>query len=461
MLKFFNTLTRKLESFKPIKKWQVGMYTCGPTVYNYAHIGNFRAYIFEDLLKRYLKYKGFKVTQVMNRTDVDDKTIKGSQEAKIPLEEFTGKYKKAFEEDIKALNIDPAEINPEATKHIKEMVWLIKTLLKKGCAYKSEDGSVYFSIDKFKGYGKLSHLNIEELKSGARVKQDEYEKQNVADFVLWKSWDSKDGDVYWQTDLGKGRPGWHIECSAMSTKYLGKTFDIHTGGTDNIFPHHENEIAQTEAATGKKFVNYWMHCEHLLVDGRKMSKSLGNFYTLRDLLSKGYDTKSIRYLLLSTHYRKPLNFTFEDLDAAKSAVKRMEEFKLFLDDTKGKGDKKVGKTISKAAKEFEAAMDDDLNISAALAPIFVMMSEARKIDLSKENAEKIKAQIFRFDEVLGLNLRQVKKLKLDEDIEALVRKRELARKDKNWKESDKIRDDLKAKGIILEDTPEGIKWRRA
>ena len=459
MLKLYNTLTRKLETFKPIKKNKVGMYTCGPTVYNYAHIGNFRAYIFEDLLKRYLKYKGYKVKQVMNRTDVDDKTIKGSREQGMPLKDFTAKYKKSFEEDIATLNIDRAEINPEATTHIKEMVSLIKQLLKKGYAYKSEDGSIYFNIKKFKSYGKLAHIKTKNLKAGARVKQDEYDKQGLADFALWKAWNNEDGDVFWETELGKGRPGWHIECSAMSMKYLGKTFDIHTGGTDNMFPHHENEKAQSEAATGKKFVNYWLHCEHLMVEGKKMSKSLGNFYTLRDLLSKGYNPKAIRFALISAHYRKPLNFTFEELEAATTAVKKLEEFKLYLDNAKGKA--KAGKIIITATKEFDTAMDDDLNISAAMAAVFKLATEARKLYLSKEEAGKARKLLLKLDEVLGLNLKEVKELELEKDIESLVQKREKARKEKNWAEADRIRELLKSKGIALEDSAEGVRWRKA
>ena len=459
MLKLYNTLTRKLEAFKPIKAGNAGMYTCGPTVYNYAHIGNFRAYIFEDLLKRYLKYKGYKVKQVMNRTDVDDKTIKGSQEQGMPLNEFTARYKKAFEEDTAALNIDKAEINPEATAHIKEMVALIKQLLKKGYAYKSEDGSIYFNIKKFKSYGKLANIETKNLKAGARVKQDEYDKQGLADFALWKSWSKEDGSVFWETELGKGRPGWHIECSAMSMKYLGKTFDIHTGGIDNMFPHHENERAQSEAATGKKFVNYWLHCEHLMVDGKKMSKSLGNFYTLRDLLAKGHNPKAIRYALMSTHYRKPLNFTFEELEAANTAVKKLEELKLYLDNSDGRA--KAGKTTAKAARDFEEAMDDNLNISAALAAVFNLATEARKLDLSRKEAAKAKKLLLKFDEVLGLNLKKVKELELDRDIEALVQQRENARKEKNWAEADRIRELLKSKGIALEDSAEGVRWRKA
>ncbi|MEM7819165.1 MAG: cysteine--tRNA ligase, partial [Candidatus Aenigmatarchaeota archaeon] len=291
VLKLFNTLTRKKEVFKPIKKNEVRMYTCGPTVYDFAHIGNFRTYVWQDILKRWLLFKGFKVKHVMNLTDIDDKTIKGAREQGISLREFTEKYIKAFFEDSKTLNLLPADVYPRATEHIREIVELIKILIEKGYAYKGEDGSIYYDISKFKDYGKLSKLKIKELKAGARVKSDSYTKEEAYDFALWKAWDPEDGEVFFETEIGKGRPGWHIECSAMSMKYLGETFDIHTGGVDLIFPHHENEIAQSEAATGKKFVNYWLHAEHLIVEGRKMSKSLGNFYTLRDLLAKGYDPR--------------------------------------------------------------------------------------------------------------------------------------------------------------------------
>jgi len=287
-LRFFNTITRKKEEFVSIEPGKVGMYTCGPTVYDYAHIGNFRTYMFEDLLRRYLEYKGYEVTQVMNITDVDDKTIAGSRAKKVSLSEYTKKYIDAFFDDLDTLNIERADFYPEATTHIKEMVELVKKLLDKGFAYRS-DGDIYFKLSSFKDYGKLSKMKLENLKIGARVGKDEYEKEEASDFALWKGWDEKDGDVFWETEIGKGRPGWHIECSAMSMKYLGEHFDIHTGGIDNMFPHHENEIAQSESATGKKFVNFWLHSLHLIVEGKKMSKSLGNIYTLRDILEKGYN----------------------------------------------------------------------------------------------------------------------------------------------------------------------------
>jgi len=336
-LRFYDTLSKKLKVFTSLTPGKVRMYTCGPTVYNYAHIGNFRTYIFEDLLRRYLKFKGFEVTQVMNLTDVEDKVIKAVMETGMPLAELSQKYIDAFFEDLDTLGIEHAEVYPKATEHIDEIVKLIQKLMDKGFAYRSDDGSIYYSIGKFPEYGKLSGKKPEDLIPGARVSHDEYDKEQWADFALWKAWDTDDGDIYWETELGKGRPGWHIECSAMSMKYLGETFDIHTGGEDNIFPHHENEIAQSEAATEKIFVKYWLHSRHLMIDGKKMSKSFGNFYTLRDILNKGYTPMSIRYLLISTHYRQQLNLTFKGLDAAKTSIERLSEFRSMLSEYAHKG----------------------------------------------------------------------------------------------------------------------------
>jgi cysteinyl-tRNA synthetase len=462
---FFNTLTRKKEVFKPLEADKVKMYTCGPTVYDFAHIGNFRAFLFEDLLKRWLVSRGFKVTHVMNLTDVDDKTIKGSQKQQVPLKQFTDFYVKAFFEDIKALNIQPADVYPKATDHIPEMVALIKTLMAKGYAYRGEDGSIYYAISKFPDYGKLSKIKTAELKAGARVSQDEYAKEEAQDFALWKTWTPEDGDVYWETELGKGRPGWHIECSAMSMKYLGETFDIHCGGVDNIFPHHENEIAQSEAATGKKFVNYWLHNEHLLVEGKKMAKRFGNFYTLRDLLAKGYDPIAIRYLLLSTHYRQQFNFTFEGLEAAKGAVDRLRNFVRRLHDTDGKDSKgKVAVLASKLEACFGGSMDDDLDIGTALASLFDFVREINNLldanRVSKAEAAEVGGLIMQIDAVLGV-IGEVKMQEaLPAEIDALVQKREEARKAKNWKEADAIRTQLKAMGIVLEDTAQGVRWHK-
>jgi len=462
---FFNTLTRRKEAFVPLDAGKVKMYTCGPTVYDFAHIGNFRAFLFEDLLKRWLVQRALKVTHVMNLTDIDDKTIKGSQKQGVPLREFTDFYVKAFFEDTKALNIQPADIYPKATDHIPEMVALIKTLMTKGYAYRGEDGSIYYAVCKFAGYGKLSKIKVDELKAGARVSQDEYAKEEAQDFALWKAWTPDDGDVFWEMELGKGRPGWHIECSAMSMKYLGETFDIHCGGVDNMFPHHENEIAQSEAATGKSFVNYWMHNEHLQVQGKKMSKSLGNFYTLRDLLAKGYDPIAIRYLLMSTHYRQQFNFTFEGLEAAKGAVDRLRNFVRRLHDTDGKeSGGKVATFIAKTEACFGGSMDDDLNIGIALATLFDFVREINNLldanRVSKAEAAEVGGLMMHFDEVLGVIGKVEVEESLPTDIDALVQKREEARKAKSWKEADAIRAQLKAMGIVLEDTAQGVRWHK-
>ena len=462
-LKLYNTLTRKKEVFKPLKENIVKLYTCGPTVWDYAHIGNFRAYICSDILKRYLKYKGFKVKHVMNITDVDDKTIKGANKEEISLKEFTRKYQKAFFEDIETLNIDKADVFPRATEHVKEMISIIKKLLKNKTAYESEDGSVYYDISKFKGYGSLSHTKLKELEAGKRVKQDQYEKEQAQDFALWKAYDKEDGNVVWKTEIGNGRPGWHIECSAMSMKYLGEHFDIHAGGVDLIFPHHENEIAQSEASTNKKFVNYWFHNEHLLVDGHKMSKSLGNFYTLRDLLNKGYNPKAIRYLLLSANYRVQLNFTEEAVKAADNAVQRLNDFMIKLKEIKNKVDNKnINKIIQKTQDEFEEAMDDDLNISIALSHIFELVKEVNTLIMQnrvgKNNAKKIIKFMHDIDKVLGIL--EEKEGKLSAELKKLIEEREKARKENNYEKADKIRQQLKEKGIVLEDTKDGVRWKK-
>ena len=428
-LKLYNTLTRRKEVFKPLKGKVVGIYSCGPTVYGFAHIGNFRAYIFSDLLRRYLKYKGYKVKQVMNLTDVDDKTIKGSRNRGIPLAEYTLKYKQAFFENIKTLNIGQVEVYPEATKHIREMVGLVKKLLKKGYAYQSGDGSIYYDISKFADYGKLAHLDMDGLKEGARIKHDEYAKEKAQDFALWKAYDNEDGDVFWQTELGKGRPGWHIECSAMSMKYLGNSFDIHTGGVDLIFPHHTNEIAQSEGATGKKFVNYWLHNEHLLVDGRKMSKSLGNFFTLRDLLNKCHKPMAIRYILLTTHYRQQLNFTEESLKAAENAVERLNNLIFNLRNVTSASDNKAADRLIEQTKiKFERKMDDDLNISEALAVIFDFVRDVNKLidtnRISRKNAKDVIESMKKFDTVIGVI--DFKEESIDKEILGLAEEREKA-----------------------------------
>jgi cysteinyl-tRNA synthetase len=461
-LKIFNTLTRKKEDFKPIKKGEVALYTCGPTVYNYVHIGNLRAMMAYDLFKRYLKYKGLIVKHVMNITDVDDKTIRDSQKTGKTLKEFTEFYTKSFFEDLETLNIEKADIIPKATEEIKGMVELVKILLEKNIAYKSEDG-IYFSIEKFNEYGKLALLDLKKLKEGAsgRVNADEYDKESAHDFVLWKFWNCEDGDVFWETEIGKGRPGWHIECSVMSSKYLGQPFDVHMGGVDLIFPHHTNEIAQSEAAYDKKFCNYWIHNAHLIVNGEKMSKSLGNFYTLRDLLDKGYDANAIRYELISTHYRQKLDFIEKNLSNIKEVLQRFYDFLDKLEEIDSTEDnKEVNDLIKKAENKFEESMDNDLNLSGALASIFDFMTSVNKImdSISKNDAQKIKEIMLKFDSVLCVMKHE--KGTLDKDVDVLVQEREQARKNKDFATADKIRDDLKAQGIILEDTPKGVRWKK-
>jgi len=464
MITFYNDLTKKKEEFVPIEDKKVGIYSCGPTVYNYAHIGNLRSFVFVDLLKRFLKYEGYKVIHVMNITDVDDKTIKGSKEEGIPLREFTRRYEKAFLEDLKALNIQIPDFMPRATEHIKEMTELIGKLYRNGYAYRAEDGSTYYSISKFKDYGKLSGIKRAELKAGARVKSDEYAKEQAEDFALWKAWTPEDGNVFWETEYGKGRPGWHIECSAMSSKYLGETFDIHTGGIDLIFPHHENEIAQSEGANGKKFVNYWLHCEHLIVEGRKMSKSLGNFYTLRDITAKGYGPISLRYLLLSTHYRSQLNFTFDGLKAAAEAVERLNNLLWNLRQASGDGSGEAEKLIVECEDEFRKSLENDLDIAGALESLFSTVRELNRLlsdgKISKEEANKCIEFLRRIDSVLGVMNWEDENSELPSDILTMIREREEARRRKDYALADRIRDELEEKGILLIDTKEGVKWKK-
>jgi cysteinyl-tRNA synthetase len=464
-LKVFNTLKKKKEEFVPLKAPNVSMYTCGPTVYNYPHIGNYRAYVFGDILKRYLKYKGFKVEHVMNITDVEDKIIRDAHKAGIKIKELTQKYENAFFEDLENLNIAGADVYPRATEHIKEMIALIQKLIDKGFAYKSDDG-IYFSIKKFKNYGKLAHIKLEELETGAsgRVKADEYSKENAHDFALWKFWTAEDDDVFWEAPFGKGRPGWHIECSAMSMKYLGEQFDIHTGGVDLIFPHHQNEIAQSEGATGKQFVKYWLHNEWLLVDNKKMSKSLGNFYSFRDLLAKGYDPVVIRYFLLATHYRTKFNFTFAGLDSAKSSLERIWGCYEKLGSVSApKHNPEVHKRIDRLKKEFTDAMDNDLDIPPALAALFEFVKDVNVMiannSLSADDGKALKETFEDADKVLGILKKKEKPL--PKELQKLVDERENARKAKDWKKSDEIRGKLKEKGIILEDSAQGVRWKRA
>lgn len=465
-LSFYNSLSHLQEDFKPITDGQIGLYTCGPTVYNFAHIGNFRAYMFEDLLKRTLAYAGFKVKHVMNLTDVDDKTIRGSQAAKLPLRTFTQQYKDAFFQDIKTLRIIPADVYPAATDHIPDMLNIIQTLFDKGIAYQAEDKSIYFSIAKWPKYGQLVHIDHEQMRSGVRVKMDEYAKESVADFALWKAYDENDGDVFWDSPWGKGRPGWHLECSAMSSRYLGKTFDIHCGGIDNMFPHHEDEIAQSEAANGVKFVNYWLHCAHLMVDGQKMSKSLGNFFTLRDILAKGYTGREIRWVLIGAHYRQSLNFSFKALDDARSSLQRIDALLARLRElapAPDKGEDEVAPVLAKAQEQFAAGLADDLNISAALAALFDLIRDLNKLmdaDVLAGKAAKLALDTFdKFDTVLAI-CQPDGDNEAPAEIQALAEARQAARKAKDFAKADQIRKDLDAQGWVIEDTPKGPRVKR-
>lgn len=463
---FFNDLTRRNEEFIPLHKDAVTIYSCGPTVYNYPHIGNYRAFLFNDLLRRYLKFSGYKVKHVMNITDVDDKTIRDSQKEGVSLKEFTNRYADAFFSDLNKLNAEPVEFYPRATDYINEMVAVISKLIAKGHTYEGDDG-IYFRISSFSSYGKLAGINVDDLKEGARVKQDEYDKENAADFVLWKKYQPDDGDVFWETKLGKGRPGWHIECSAMSTKLLGDTIDIHTGGVDLIFPHHENEIAQSECATGKQFVKYWMHNEFILVNGKKMSKSLGNFYTLRDLLDKDMDAAAIRYVLISTHYKMPLNFTFEGVESAKQSIMRLRELsgKLALAAKKDKSESNadVSGLIEKTKSDFSKNMDDDLNISGALASVFEFAKAANTLiadnALSSSDAKNCYDLLMQFDTVLGV-IGDVASEQIPIEVTDLAQERLSARKKKDWAESDRLRLKISALGYTVDDNKDGYRLKK-
>ena len=531
ILSFFNTATKRLEEFKPLHENEARLYTCGPTVYNFAHIGNFRAYVFEDILVRVLAYAGYKVTQVMNLTDVDDKTIKGCRAAGIPLKDYTKPYIDAFFEDIKTLNITPAAKYPAATDHIPEMQALIAKLFENGLAYKSDDGSVYFNVAKFPNYGHPAHIDVGGMRGGARVSQDEYEKESVGDFALWKGYTPEDGSVVWDSPWGRGRPGWHIECSAMSMKYLGETFDLHTGGIDNLFPHHANETAQAEGATGKPFVNCWLHCAHLRLNGEKMSKSLGNFYTLRDLLAKGWSGREIRFVLVGGHYRQVLNFTFDALAQARTSLARIDAFVSRLKEAAGNGERGTGNGeqgispishplspisyLDRAKEAFEKAISEDLNMPEALAALFGLIRDgntaldaaassaavpgsqfpvpgsegpeaatapnlaaiggatsaasaaptsrgiaAPNFALEEFEASKCLELLQRMDTVFGFIFFGLKDDELPADVQSQLDARAAARKAKNWAESDRIRDALRAAGWEVKDTPSGQKIRK-
>jgi cysteinyl-tRNA synthetase len=462
MLKLHNTLTGAEEEFHPLEEGVVRFYTCGPTVYDYAHVGNFRTFVFQDLLRRYLGYLNYQVVHVMNITDVDDKTIQNSRKQGMSLTEYTSKYTNDFLDDCKKLRIEIPQIMPRATEHIPEMVALIQKLEEKGYTYR-KDGSVYFNISRFPDYGKLSKTDFSGAQTGASVDSDKYDKENARDFVLWKA--KKEGEDFWETEIGPGRPGWHIECSAMSMKYLGQTFDIHCGGVDLIFPHHENEIAQSECATGKPFVRYWVHPEFLIVEGEKMSKSLGNFYTLRDLLSQCHAPESIRYLLLSVHYRKQLNFTADGLRQAQASIQRLEDFILRAQEktTPGPASPDFEQEVNSARERFKEAMDDDLNTSAALAVIFEFVRSAYQKDSQNAfgggDARLALEFINEVDRVL--NIIRPKSELLDEEIAAQIEARQAARRRRDFAEADRIRNWLLSKGILLEDTREGVRWKRS
>ena len=461
-MRIHDTLTRSMREIEPLEPGHVRLYTCGPTVYDFAHIGNFRTYVWEDLLRRTLKLHGFRVTQVMNITDIEDKIIRRMSETGRTLDEVVEPYIAAFFEDVDRLAIERAERYPRATEHIPEMIAIAETLKARGFTYESQ-GSLYFRIGAFREYGRLSHLDARETLDGARIDSDEYEKDDARDFVLWKGW--KEGEPSWESPFGRGRPGWHLECSAMSMKYLGESFDLHTGGVDNIFPHHENEIAQSECSTGAVFVKYWMHAAHLMVDGEKMAKSKGNFWTLRDLVAKGHDPRAIRFLLLSTHYRSPLNFTLAGLAQAASELQRLDT----LDDRLDREPAEAGSNpdfegrAAAAVAEFREALGDDLNVSGALGALFRLVREANaaldRRELPSGSRRALREARKVMDTVLGVLERP--KASLEAEVEALIARRAEARKTRNFAESDRIRDELLARGIVLEDTPQGVRWKRA
>jgi cysteinyl-tRNA synthetase len=464
-LSFFNTLSRSVQEFKPLDPAgkSVGIYCCGPTVYDFAHIGNWRTFVFGDLVRRYLTFRGYDVKHVMNITDVEDKIIRRVRETKTSLREFTGRYETAFFDDMKALGCLEPHVKPRATEYIAEIIALIEKLIARGIAYKANDGSVYFSIEKYRGcgcqYGQLQKLNFDEMRVGERVSSDEYEKESVADFALWKAYVPEDGEVTWDSPWGKGRPGWHIECSAMSMKVLGESFDLHLGGEDLKFPHHEDEIAQSEGATGKPFVKYWLHGAFLLVEGQKMAKRLGNFFTLRDLIAKGFTGREVRFLLLSAHYRGTFNFTLDGLTGARTALARIDEC---VGKLRALGAPASGPASSELVTRFTAALDDDLNISAAWAAIFDWVSDTNKrladTSLSPAAAAATLAAWDKVNSVLGIE--KAAEAEAPAEIVALLEARQAARKAKDFKRSDEIRDELKAKGWVVEDSPKGPKLKK-
>jgi cysteinyl-tRNA synthetase len=461
MIRFTNTLTRKLEAFEPLEPDRVKMYTCGPTVYDVAHIGNFRTFAWEDLLKRFLVWRGFQVLHVKNITDIDDRTIERSNRDGVPFQELTDRFTALFFEDMATMGCLPADVYPRATEHIPEMLALVAAMEKNGHTY-VRDGSVYFRIASLPQYGCLCTVDLAGNLDGARVDSDHYDKESARDFVLWKA--MKEGEPFWESPWGPGRPGWHLECSAMSRKYLGDVFDIHTGGIDLVFPHHENEVAQSRGATGQTPVRTWLHVEFLMVNGEKMSKSLGNFYTLRDLLEKGADPMALRLLLLSVHYRKQLNFTFDGLEASKAALGRIRDFARRLHEAPVTTEVAEGLEVSltKRRADFGEALDDDVNTAEALSALF----EAVRLCNAAMDAEgwsaRCKGEMLRFlsdfERVFGIPT--VVEVLLDSEVESLIHRRQEARQAKDFAEADRIRVELKSRGILLEDTPQGVRWKR-
>ena len=461
-LKLYNSESREKE--KMINHGApLSIYTCGPTVYDYAHIGNFRTYVFEDLLRKTLKFMGFELKQVMNITDVDDKTINGANAAGKSLSEFTQTFIDAFFEDIDTLCIEKAEVYPYATDHIPEMIAMIEQLIEEGAAYEGKDKSVYFKISAFPSYGRLSHFCLDDLKQNAsdHNDRDEYEKENASDFVLWKAYDEiRDGPISWESPFGKGRPGWHIECSAMAIKHLGETLDIHVGGVDNMFPHHENEIAQSEACTQKCFAKHWLHSEHLLVEGKKMSKSLGNFYTLRDLLNKGFTGKEVRLALLQTHYRVQLNFTMEGLDGARNSLRRINDFVTRLKNIETDlGGLDYRHQLKVAMNQFKEALSDDLNIAEALAALFNLIRDMNSMidqgKISIKAAQEIITTLSEMDAVLSIITFEQSELLIPSDVQKAFEMRQQARLKKDYAQADHFRELIESRGYIIEDAPTG------
>ena len=462
-LRLFNTLSQKVEDFRPLEEGQVRMYTCGPTVYHFVHIGNLRTFVFQDLLRRQILYSGYRLLHVMNITDVEDKIIARAQEEGLSIQEYTARYTRSFLDDMQTLRIQESDIMPRATEHIPEMTALIRRLEEKGLTYQ-RGGSTYFRISALPDYGKLSRIQLEDAPTPLGIDDaDEYSKENPRDFVLWKA--HRPGEASWETDLGAGRPGWHIECSAMSMKYLGESFDIHCGGIDLIFPHHENEIAQSEGATGKPFVRYWVHAAHLIVDGEKMAKSRGNFFTLRDLLDKGHSPAALRYLLASVHYRRQLNFTEKALEQAEAALQRVDDFLLRIqevpDDRPGLPDLAVA--TGRARQDFEAAMSNDLNTSEALGALFKLVRQANRAledktvgGVDRDRIIELFSDANRIFDVFRIDLPELE----DAAILERIRERDEARRSRDFAESDRIRDELALQGVVLEDTKEGTRWKK-